>query len=187
MYPLGQTIFGEEEKKMQLSPLKQFENGIKYGIYTSAQWRELQHFLIWQSCYTDPFKPRSEINSNPCTICALSATAVSRCNLRVDDNKPRFYQSTCTCIWPSCWMKRPTVTYFLFINKLTPCFTVTRNAKNAVKVPLSLISFDIELQHCRVNLSLLPIFDNLTTKISFHNFYFDEIISNINKIHENMY
>lgn len=32
-----------------------------------------------------------------------------------------------------------------------------------------------------------PIFDNLTTKISFHNFYFDEIISNINKIHENMY
>lgn len=135
MYPLGQTIFGEEEKKMQLSPLKQFENGIKYGIYTSAQWRELQHFFIWQSCYTDPFKPRSQINSNPCTICALSATAVSRCNLRVDDNKPRFYQSTCTCIWPSCWMKRPTVTYFLFINKLTPCFTVTRNAKNAVKVP----------------------------------------------------
>lgn len=43
------------------------------------------------------------------------------------------------------------------------------------------------LQRCRVNLSLLPIFDNLTTKISFHNFYFDEIISNINKIHENMY
>lgn len=43
------------------------------------------------------------------------------------------------------------------------------------------------LQRCRVNLSLLPIFDNLTTKISFHNFYFDKIISNINKIHENMY
>lgn len=39
MYPLGQTIFGEGEVKLQLSPLKQFENDIEYGIYTSAQLR----------------------------------------------------------------------------------------------------------------------------------------------------
>lgn len=94
---LGKTV-GVGEIKMQLSPLKQFEKDIEYGIilvYTSAQLREMQQFLIRQSFYTDPFKPRSEINSNFCTICALSATAVSRCNLNVDDNKPRFCQSTC--------------------------------------------------------------------------------------------
>lgn len=64
-----------------------------------------------------------------------------------------------------------------------------------VHVCLKKSSIHFHHQRCRINLSLFlrhihfPISDNLITKIIYHNFYFDEIISKIKKIHmlENMY